>query len=123
MARRRGLVLLRRMVAFGLADIAVGANDVELPPEPAELACELAAADGGAEPGRGAVTSEIGRSLAALSFEARAVVLLDLAGFGEGEVAEMLGFTVATVKPRLVHAHRTLMCVLRQSRDRGERGG
>jgi DNA-directed RNA polymerase specialized sigma24 family protein len=62
------------------------------------------------------VTSDIVRSLAALSFDARAVVRLDLAGFSEIEVAEILGCPVGMVKRRLLHAHRTLMLLIRQRR-------
>jgi DNA-directed RNA polymerase specialized sigma24 family protein len=68
------------------------------------------------------VSSDIERSLAALSFESRAVVLLDLAGFSEHEVARILGWAVQTVRPRLVLAHRTLMRLMgkRRCADEGD---
>jgi RNA polymerase sigma-70 factor (ECF subfamily) len=82
-------------------------------------ACESAAADAPfareplfgdveMEALRGAVASDIERALAALTADARSVVLLDLEGFRQGEVAEILGCAPGTVKSRLARARESL---------------
>jgi RNA polymerase sigma-70 factor (ECF subfamily) len=57
---------------------------------------------------RRVVGEEIEAALAALSDEARTIVLLDVEGFSETEVADVLGCPVGTVKSRLSRARLLL---------------
>ena len=85
-----------------LADADATGDDVELLRDDLEL-----------ERLRRLVGQEIEAALAALSDEARTIVLLDVEGFSESEVADVLGCPVGTVKSRLSRARALLRQRLR----------
>jgi RNA polymerase sigma-70 factor (ECF subfamily) len=62
---------------------------------------------------RKVVAADLERALMALSEDARTVILLDLEGLTEGDVAAILGCAVGTVKSRLSRARLALRRLLR----------
>jgi DNA-directed RNA polymerase specialized sigma24 family protein len=64
------------------------------------------------------VTNDLERALESLSEEARLAVLLDLQGFSEAEMAEIMACAAKTVRLQLFHARATLRERLRDDRRR-----
>ncbi len=76
--------------------------------------------DVGLETIRGAVALDIETALASLGVDARAIILLDLEGFTESELADALECAVGTVKSRLSRARALLRARLKDYRSEGE---
>ncbi|HSZ82439.1 MAG TPA: RNA polymerase sigma factor [Polyangia bacterium] len=83
----------RNEQALGELDVVDGADDVALLRDDREL-----------DRLRGVVGGDLEAALAELSPEARAIILLDVEGFAESEIAAMLECPAGTVKSRLSRA-------------------
>ena len=89
-------------------------HDGPAPLDPVEPAAEEGQLLGDTELGRlrGVVAGEIQAALMTLPEEGRAAILLSLEGFGEAEIADILGCAPGTVKSRLFRARATLRGLL-----------
>lgn len=91
----------------------VGGLDTVAPPGAGPEATQWLRGDLELDRLRKVVGEEIERALTSLSEEARTVILLDLEGLTEVEVAQVVGCAVGTVKSRLARARAALREKLR----------
>jgi RNA polymerase sigma-70 factor (ECF subfamily) len=104
----------RRREARGLP--IDGDADPDLAPQPGAAAEGWLRGDAELERLRRVVGEEIEEALRALPEDARTVVLLDLEGLGEAEIAEVMGCAPGTVKSRLHRARAALRARLAEYR-------
>jgi len=88
--------------------------DEEVPAAEAMAAGEPLRGDEELDLLRSLVADDIEAALRELSVDARTIVLLDLEGFAQEELAEVLGCNVGTVKSRLSRARAKLRELLRE---------
>ena len=98
-------------------DPTVGGLDTVTPIGEAPAAEEWLRGDLELDRLRKIVGQEIEHAIMTLSEEARTVILLDLEGLTESEVAQVLGCAVGTVKSRLSRARAALRVLLRDYGD------
>ena len=85
-----------------------GGFDEDFQTPPASTGRDPIRGDAELEGLRRVVAADIERALASLGVDARTIILLDLEGFSETELAETLGCAVGTVKSRLARARAVL---------------
>jgi RNA polymerase sigma-70 factor (ECF subfamily) len=79
-----------------------------------DVALEFTPDDTGDDPLRAIVAGEIEVAMRALPEPQRSVVLLDLEGFSEAEMADVLGCAAGTIKSRLARARAALRVLLKE---------
>jgi len=93
-------------------DPTVGGLDTVAPPVPLPAAAAALRQDAELDCLRKLVAEDLERALMQLTDDARTIVLLDLEGLTEAEVAAVVGCAVGTVKSRLARARQTLRRLL-----------
>ena len=101
----------------------MGGLDTVAPAAPAPESVQWLRGDVELDRLRKLVGEEIERALTSLSEEARTVILLDLEGLTEVEVAQVVGCAVGTVKSRQSRALRRLRALLLASDPQGRNDG
>jgi RNA polymerase sigma-70 factor, ECF subfamily len=93
-------------------DPTVGGLDTVAPPVPLPATAAALRQDAELDCLRKLVAEDLERALMQLTDDARTIVLLDLEGLTEVEVAAVVGCAVGTVKSRLARARQTLRRLL-----------